>query len=171
MIHPFEVMREEGIRTVAGFFYNPNIHPYTEYRNRKNAVEEYAQKRRIRVFFHKYDMRLYFRRVLGHENFGARCQVCWRMRLEETARFAAMNGYSHITTTLLVSPYQDQAEIRTLGDEAAHAYGVEFVYRDLRSGFKKAQIEAKEENIYRQKYCGCLFSEQERFEKVIQRTK
>lgn len=164
-IYPFEVLREEGFSSVEGFFYNPNIHPYTEYMARKMALEEYARKYKIRIFFHKYDMKNFFRQVAGYEEFGIRCKICWRMRLEETALFAAQNGYSHFTTTLLISPYQDQKIIKAIGEEVARAHNVTFVSRDFRNGFRESQDKAKEEGLYKQKYCGCVFSEMERYSK------
>ena len=165
IIYPLEALKKHGFGQIAGFFYNPNIHPYTEYINRKKALEEYSRKNKIRVFFHKHDMKNYFRRVSGHEDHGSRCALCWRMRLDETALFASQNDYSHFTTTLLVSPHQDQKVIKMIGEEAAGKYGVEFFYQDFREGFRRSQDKAKEDNLYRQKYCGCLFSERERYEK------
>ena len=170
-IYPFEVLEKEGFSVIAGFFYNPNVHPYGEYIARKSTMEDYARKRGFRVFFHKYDMKNFFRNICGSEEHGARCKICWRMRLEEAARFASQNGYTHFTTTLLVSPYQDQKEVRKTGEVAAKKYGVEFISRDFRDGFRLAQDKAKDEGMYRQKYCGCLFSEQERRKKVTKRVK
>ena len=156
---------------IAGFFYNPNIHPYGEYTARKSALEVYARKNKLRVFFHKYDMKNFFRNICGSEEFGERCKACWRMRIDETAHFASQNGYTHFTTTLLVSPYQDQKMVKQIAEEAAKKYGVDFVSRDFRDGFRVSQDKAKEEGMYRQKYCGCIFSEQERHEKVTKRVK
>ncbi len=164
-IYPFENLKGEGASSVAGFFYNPNIHPYTEYNHRKMALEEYSRRHNITIFFHKYDIKNYFRHISGHEEFGERCKICWRIRLEETARFAAQNNYTHFTTTLLVSPYQDQSAIKAIGEEMAVRYGVEFLFKNFREGFAQSQEKAKAEELYRQKYCGCVFSEMERYEK------
>jgi len=164
-IHPFASLKERDFDSVTGFYYNPNIHPYTEYKNRRSTLEEYSKNHKVDVIFHKYDIENFFRRVSGHEELGVRCAVCWRLRLEETARYASKNAFTHFTTTLLVSPYQDKEAIRAIGDEAAAKYGVEFVYEDFTGGFEAAQDKAKEENLYRQKYCGCVYSERERFEK------
>lgn len=164
-IHPFETLKEEDVDEITGFFYNPNIHPYTEYINRKRTLEEYSKSKNFPIVFYKYDLENFFRRVSGHEESQARCRICWRMRLEEAALFGAQNNYNLFTTTLLVSPYQDQDVIRRIGQEVAEEYGINFLYRDLRSGFKAAQDKAKNENLYKQRYCGCVFSERERFEK------
>ncbi len=162
-IHPFEELKE--FDAITGFFYNPNIHPYTEYINRKKALEDYSRNRKFPVIFHKYDFENYFRRVSGNEEFGARCGVCWQMRLEETALFGVQNGYNSFTTTLLVSPYQNQEKIKDMGEDLAKKYNISFFYRDFRDGFREAQDKARNENLYRQKYCGCIFSERERYEK------
>jgi predicted adenine nucleotide alpha hydrolase (AANH) superfamily ATPase len=164
-------LKDEGFNAISGFFYNPNIHPYSEYIARKASLEGYSRRKKIRVFFHKYDMKGFFRQVAHHEDPAHRCNICWRMRLEETARFAANNGYSHFTTTLLVSPYQDQKAIKAVGEEMGQKYGVTFISRDFRNGFRDSQDKAKKEGMYRQKYCGCLFSEEEMHNKKVQRVK
>ena len=164
-IYPYKELTENKTDSVVGFFYNPNIHPYTEYNLRKDSVEEYSKKTGLEVIFHKYDIENFFRQVSGHERFRERCQVCWRMRLEETAGYAAKNNFNFFTTTLLVSPYQDQDAIRQIGSDISAHSGVNFIYKDFRSGFRASQEEAKKEALYRQRYCGCVFSERERYEK------
>ena len=170
-IYPSETLRGEGFSAVDGFFYNPNIHPYGEYMARKSALEEYSRRSGLRVFFHKYDMKNFFRAVSGNEDPGARCERCWRMRIEQTAHIASRNGYTHFTTTLLVSPYQDQAKIKEICAHSASKHNVDFVSRDFRDGFRASQDKAKEGGLYRQKYCGCLYSEQERHEMITKRVK
>lgn len=165
-IHPVKAFNGEGLSDITAFFYNPNIHPYSEYLNRKKAVEEYSDRYKIPAIFHKYDIENYFRRISGNESSGTRCSLCWRMRLEETALFAAKNGYGAFSTTLLVSPYQDQGAVKRIGAQEAQRHGVRFLARDFRDGFRPAQEEARCANLYRQKYCGCIFSEKERFEKI-----
>lgn len=164
-IYPFEELKKEGFAAITGFFYNPNIHPYTEYINRRSALEEYSKRYKIPVIFHKYDIENFFRRISGNEETTERCRLCWRMRLDETAAFASLNNYDIFTTTLLVSPYQDQRMIKDIGEEVSKKYNINFFYKDFTDGFRKAQYKAKEEHLYRQKYCGCIFSEKERFQK------
>ena len=164
VIHPFEALKGEGFK-ITSFFYNPNIHPYTEYINRKGALEDYSKRYKIPVVFHKYDIENYFRRISGNEGLGARCRLCWQMRLEETALFGTQNNYDLFTTTLLVSPYQSQSIIKAIGEETGDKYGINFLFKDFTGGFRKAQDKAREENLYRQKYCGCVFSERERYDK------
>lgn len=165
MMHPFEEVYGKEFDSITGFFYNPNIHPYTEYINRKNALDEYSNRHKIPVIFHKYDIENFFRRISGNEQFGARCGACWRMRLEETAAFAAKKKFDSFSTTLLVSPYQNQEDIKRIGLDLKKRFNVNFYYKDFRGGFKSAQEEARKEDLYRQKYCGCIFSERERYEK------
>lgn len=164
-IHPYKELELDKQNSLGGFFYNPNIHPYAEYKHRKTALEEYSKKIGLRVIFHKYDAERFFKHVSGNEKFGARCAICWRLRLEETADYAKLNGFGAFTTTLLVSPYQDQDRLREIGMDISKKSGVDFLYKDFRPGFKSCQDEAKRLEIYRQKYCGCVFSEKERYEK------
>lgn len=160
-IHPFEDLRKQGF-DITGLFYNPNIHPFTEYNNRKKAVESYSKKHKFPVIFHKYDVEDFLRRISGNTSLPVRCELCWRMRLEEAAHFGAKNGYNSFTTTLLVSPYQDQEKIRKIAEEISEKYSISFFYKDFRGGFRPAQDRARKDNIYRQKYCGCIFSQRER---------
>lgn len=165
VIHPFEELKSKESDTITGLFYNPNIHPYTEYINRRKTLEEYSKRHKITVVFHKYDIENYFRHISGNEEPGTRCRLCWRMRLEETALYGAQNNYDFFTTTLLVSPHQDQKAIKRIAEEMAKKYNIAFLYKDFRDGFRKAQNRAKNENLYRQKYCGCIFSERQRYDK------
>lgn len=164
-IHPYRELKLKDSDSITGFFYNPNIHPYVEYKQRKDAVEDYSKKTGNSIVFHKYDIENFFREVSGNEELGARCKICWRMRLEETANFAKLNGFDAFTTTLLVSPYQDQDQIKQIGRDVSRRVGVDFLYKDFRDGFRDSQKIAKEKGLYRQKYCGCIFSEKERYEK------
>jgi len=151
--------------SIVGFFYNPNIHPFVEYNQRKSTLEEHSRKNDFKILFHKYDIENFFRKVSGNEQHPERCKICWRMRLEETANFAKMKGFDSFTTTLLISPYQDQEHIKSIGQDIAKKIDIDFFYKDFRNGFRVAQEDAKKIGLYRQKYCGCIFSERERFEK------
>jgi len=95
----------------------------------------------------------------------ARCRVCWQLRLERTALFAKDNGFDYFTTTLLVSPYQDQFAIKEIAQVISDNIKVKFFYEDFRSGFRKSQDYARSNNMYMQKYCGCIFSEMDRYKK------
>ena len=148
---------------MTGFFYNPNIHPFTEMEKRRQAVADYAAREDLQVIFGTYEMDGFFRALGGVFDAPARCGICWRMRLAEAAGFARDNGYDAFTSTLLVSPYQDRDAIVEIGNDLARESGVKFIGDDLRDGFRRAQQFAREHGIYSQKYCGCVFSEKERF--------
>lgn len=152
--------RDKGY-TLHGFFYNPNIHPYTEYRQRKNTLVEYCRQEGIPLYAEvHYNVEEFLRGALAEKN---RCAFCYRLRLEKAALYAAEKNIPFFSTTLLISPYQDHELLRKTGEEAADRHGVTFIYEDLRPGFRQSVEEAKRLGLYRQKYCGCIFSEQERF--------
>ena len=91
--------------------------------------------------------------------------------MEQTAKYAKENGYDCFTTTLLVSPYQRHEELKAVCEEIAKEYGLEFLYRDFRVGFRDGQAKARELGLYMQKYCGCVFSEEDRYKKQIEKEK
>ncbi len=147
---------------VTGFWYNPNIHPFTEYRSRRNCLREYAQAVNLPLI-EKYDyaLRPFVRQVAG--DIGNRCVKCYEMRLFETAKAAKEGGFDSFTSSLFISPYQDHQLMMDVAQRAAVEYGVEFLYRDFRPLFKAGQETAREQEFYMQKYCGCVFSEEERY--------
>jgi len=153
--------REQGYE-VSAFWYNPNIHPYTEHRHRLEAVQSLAREADLPLIVAEgYDMIEYFRRVVGHEL--ERCRDCFELRLSRTAEVARQKGFSAFTTTLLISPHQKHRLIREVGDEQAQERGVAFLYADLRKRYSDSRRMTKELNLYRQQYCGCLYSERERY--------
>lgn len=162
--YPVRWLRDHDFE-VTGFWYNPNVHPFTEHQNRLAAAQALSERFGFPLIVSEgYDMIAYFRAVIGHE--GRRCADCYRMRLERTAREAAEKGFHHYTSTLLISPYQDQTAIREIGEESGKRYNVTFYDHDFTEGFRESQQLARELGLYRQKYCGCLYSEWERFGKV-----
>jgi len=161
--YAIERLREEGFQ-VTGFWYNPNIHAWQEHQRRRESVQKYAEAVGLPIIWHeKYEMPLYLRAVVGHEKFGERCHICYRMRLEKTARVAAEGGFDAFTTTLLISPHQDQALIRQIGEEVAEEWGVEFYFENFRRGWSERGRLIHEHDLYRQQYCGCIYSEWERY--------
>ena len=164
LIYPFRKLRDQGLE-VSGFFYNPNIHPISEYNKRKDAVELIAKDSGISVFYEEYNPAEFFQAVNEKEEFPARCSICWALRLKRTAEEAKDKGFDAFTTTLLVSPYQNQELLKSLGEKISRDSGVKFYYEDFRPGFRQAHDEAKTKGIYCQKYCGCLYSEIERCRK------
>jgi predicted adenine nucleotide alpha hydrolase (AANH) superfamily ATPase len=94
---------------------------------------------------------------------GGRCLFCYRLRLEKTALLAAREGYEAFSTTLLISPYQNHELLKQIGEDLADRNGIAFLYRDFRPFFREGQRRAREQGYYMQKYCGCVFSEEERY--------
>jgi len=162
-IYPFKELFKEN--QVSGFYFNPNIHPYQEFTKRREALEEFSRQTGFDVIFPSYEPSEFFRAISYNEHKEARCGICWHMRLKRTADFAKENGFDTFTTTLLISPYQDQLVIKEMGESIAKETGVDFYYQDFREGFRASQNEARDKNLYRQKYCGCIYSEMERFKK------
>lgn len=150
---------------MTAFWYNPNIHPFTEHRHRLESMRTLAQVMDLPLLVADgYDMLDYFRAVVGHE--GERCGECFRMRLDRTATVARENGFALFTTTLLISPYQKHELLRRTGEAVARKRRIEFYYEDFRTGFRDSQRLSRELDLYHQKYCGCVYSEWERFGKV-----
>ena len=141
-------LRNEGIEPVA-FWYNPNIHPWKEYEARRNCLIDYASKINMRVLVEEdYGLREFVKNVVG--DIDNRCTYCYETRLRKTAEFAAEHGFKQFTTTLLASVYQKH---------------------DFRPNFRDGNQRARELGFYMQKYCGCVFSEEDRYKKAILREK
>ena len=158
---PIDALRADGI-DLTGYWYNPNIHPFTEYRARRNCLREYAQTIKLPLLERDdYGLRPFVRAVA--EDIPGRCVKCYEMRLLETARQAKEGGFDSFTSSLFISPYQNHELMRDVAERAAAEYGVEFLYRDFRPYFAAGQERARELGFYMQKYCGCVFSEQERY--------
>jgi predicted adenine nucleotide alpha hydrolase (AANH) superfamily ATPase len=153
--------REQGFE-VSGFWYNPNIHPFAEHQRRRDCVQAYVEEIDLpMVWWETYEMPTYFRAVAGHEAFGERCAICYRLRLECTAQVARQASFDAFTTTLLISPYQQQATIRSIGEELAAQYGLQFYFENFRRGWSARGRMAREREMYQQRYCGCVYSEWE----------
>lgn len=165
---PLEQLSQEGIE-LTGFWYNPNIHPFTEYKKRLDSLKSLAQKKNFKIIYKdSYDLEEYFKKVLSNwfddgESLENRCQYCYEMRLSLTAFEAKKQGFENFSTTLLVSPYQKHNLLKEIGEKVGKALGMNFYYRDFRPGYYEGRKMAKESNLYLQKYCGCIFSEKERF--------
>lgn len=158
-VYCIDTLRKEQMEPTV-YWYNPNIHPYTEYKQRRDCLKEYATQIQIQAIFEEnYGLQEFCKNVIG--NLKNRCQsYCYQVRLEQTAKYAKEHGYDTFTTTLLVSPYQNHEVIKQIGETLAKTYGIDFLYRDFRIGFKEGQKKAREIGLYMQKYCGCIFSEQ-----------
>lgn len=162
-----EPLRAEGIEPVA-FWYNPNIHPFKEYEARRNCLVEYCERLDIKLLVSEsYGLKEFVRATAS--DIDGRCRYCYEHRLEETARFAAENDFNAFTSTLFASVYQNHELMKNAAEAFAEKYGVSFLYRDFRPNFRAGNQRAREEGLYMQKYCGCVFSEEERYIKQIMR--
>lgn len=162
-----QALRKEG-QEVTGFWYNPNIHPFTEYRARRNCVREYAQSVSLPLLERdEYALRPFVREVAG--DLGGRCVKCYEMRLFAVAKAAKEGGFDAFTSSLFISPYQNHELMRQVAQRAAETFGVAFFYADFRPYFRAGQDYAREHGFYMQKYCGCVFSEEERYLKPSRR--
>lgn len=158
-----KTLRDEGIEPV-GFWDNPNIHPYTEYSSRRNTLVDYFKSIDVELVMNgDYGLRPFVQAVCA--DIDGRCENCYEMRMDATAAYAAANGFTHFTSTLFISPYQNHELLRQKAEEAAARHGVEFLYRDFRPTFGEGQDKARELGLYMQKYCGCVFSEEDRYRK------
>lgn len=162
LLYPLAALSEERIEVVV-FFYNPNVHPYREFRKRLVCVKEYCHGQGIAALYdEQYELESFLSAVLGKQA-PERCRVCYGLRLNETARVAKEKGIDAFSTTLLVSPYQHQEEIKAAGFEAGAVHGVRFLAHDWRPGYRKAHEQGRQLGFYMQGYCGCIFSEEERY--------
>ena len=151
-------------------YYNPNIYPPAEYHRREAELERFVQEAGyagIRVAELPYEPEEFYRAVQGLENEperGARCTVCYRLRLEAAARYAAAHGFAWFTTTLTISPVKDPVRLNEIGAEMAARYGVRYLPSEFRKrdGYKRSLALSAEYGLYRQDYCGCVFSTRER---------
>jgi predicted adenine nucleotide alpha hydrolase (AANH) superfamily ATPase len=156
-IYPVSELRSRGV-DVAGFFFNHNIHPYQEYRRRLDTVREYADKVSLPVVWRDdYRLEEFLGAVAGSP--AERCSYCYFSRLEA----AAEGGFDAFTSTLLYSRYQKHDDIRLAAERAAERHGVSFFYDDWRRGWQEGIRVSKELGLYRQQYCGCIYSEKERY--------
>ena len=160
-IFPVARFREQG-HELQGYFFNPNIHPYKEFTKRLDTLKTYAAEIDLPLIVDdRYLLEEFLSLVVRSERL--RCEECYEMRLHEAARQARRIGADAFCTTLLVSPYQKHELIRRAGEEAAAKNGVAFFYEDFRPGWQNGVAISREREMYRQPYCGCIFSEKERY--------
>lgn len=144
---------------VTNFFYNPNIWPESEYQLRKKNLIKVVKDVKTNFVEGPYQPEQHDEAIMGKENeFPGRCLDCYRLRLEETAKFAKENGFDSFSTTLLVSPYQNHDALVKIGNDLANIHQVNFYVAEWRPFFIQGQKVAREQGIYRQKYCGCMYS-------------
>jgi epoxyqueuosine reductase len=154
-------LKSQGIE-VLGFFYNHNIHPYQEYRKRLEAVHQMATHEGIgMVYRNEYDLERFLKATA--EQPAERCRYCYFSRLTAAAAAARENGCDAFSSSLLYSRYQNHELIREMGEQLAEQYVVRFYYEDFRRGWQQGIALSKEIGLYRQQYCGCIYSEKDRY--------
>ena len=159
-VYCIDTLKKEGIEPTI-YWYNPNIHPYMEYKARRDTLKEYAESLKLKAIFEEdYGLDEFCKNVVG--DLQNRCKnYCYPVRLRKTFEYAKVNGYDAVTTTLLYSIYQNHDFIKEYMEKLSEEFGIEFLYRDFRVGFREGQNKARELGLYMQKYCGCIFSEEQ----------
>ena len=157
-VYCIDTLRKEGIEPTL-YWFNPNIHPYTEYKARRDCLKEYAKMINVEAIFEEnYGLDEFCKEAI--KDLKNRCtNYCYPVRLRKTFEYAKENGYDAVSTTLLYSIYQNHDFIKKYMEDLSKEFGIEFLYRDFREGFWEGHNKAKEIGLYMQKYCGCIFSE------------
>ena len=163
-IYPLERMKEKGDE-VSGYFFNPNIHPFQEYQKRLDALNKYSEMVGLKVTYRDEYLLEEFLKNVSHR-VKERCQYCYLVRLEATACEAKKEAFDAFSTTLLQSTHQNHDLIKETGERLAKEIGIPFYYEDFRQGWRKGVEVSKAMGLYRQQYCGCIYSEKERFMKT-----
>lgn len=141
---------------ITGYYANPNIHPYEEFMRRKGSTTAACKAKNISLITEEcYNIQKW---KAWESSRAERCEMCYTVRAEMTAKKAAVLGFEFFTSTLFVSPYQNHDLMKEIFTEAGKKYKVKFLYRDFRDGFREGQQQARELGLYRQKYCGCIKS-------------
>lgn len=160
--YPVEKLRAEG-QQFDILYFNPNIHPYKEFKHRMTTLMEFCEKQQVKLIVNKtYALEECVRGMLLEPT--VRCAFCYRMRLRYAAQYAKEHGYDAFSSTLLVSIYQKHELIKKIAQEASEQFDIPFYYEDFREGYQRGVDISLELGLYRQPYCGCVFSERDRFE-------
>lgn len=160
-VYCIDTLKKDNI-DITSYWYNPNIHPYIEYKERLNTLKNYTKSIDIPLIIDDYyGLRQFCKNVV--DKLDNRCGYCYYSRLEKTAIYAKEHGFDAFSTTLLISPYQNHELLKKTGEIIEKKYNIKFLYEDFRPGFKKGYEKARSLGLYIQKYCGCIFSEEERY--------
>jgi epoxyqueuosine reductase len=163
-IYPIDFIADKGF-FVMGYFYKDNIHPYTEMIKREKTLDEYAKKIGLKIIKKdEYNMEGFLRNMVFRESH--RCSVCYYERLKSAAKIAKKGKFDYFSTTLLYSKFQNHDLIKNIGESIGKEEGIRFYYHDFREGWRFGIEKSKELNMYRQQYCGCIYSEKKRFCKI-----
>ncbi|MGB9618226.1 MAG: epoxyqueuosine reductase QueH [Desulfomonilaceae bacterium] len=166
LVAPWTDLTSEG-HEVTPFFYNPNIHPYSEYLRRLDALESFTKDMGIAVLKSDdaHDMEEWFRRVTFRERH--RCAACFDLRIRKTIETARSKGYDAFSTTLFYSRFQKHDLLKDVCETLAAEMGTPLFYRDWRVKWNEGVKRYRATGLYRQKYCGCIYSEKERLAKIL----
>ncbi|MBU0462005.1 MAG: epoxyqueuosine reductase QueH [Proteobacteria bacterium] len=160
-IYPVKVLRQMDME-VMGFFYRHNIHPFQECLKREDTLKHYSSSIELKVIYQKdYKIEKFLQSVVFREK--DRCKYCYYDRLKATALVAKKGKFDGFSTTLLYSKFQKHDQIRKTGEAIAREYDLKFLYHDFREGWRFGIDESKQLNLYRQQYCGCIYSEKDRY--------
>ncbi len=167
-VYPLSKLKDDFDVTV--YFYNHNIHPFKEFKKRLNTLESYLKDINIPlVACRDYELKEFLRDAVFNEE--KRCTSCYSVRLKSCAEYAKKNGFEAFSSTLLYSKYQNHSLLISQGKKFAHEYGIDFYYSDFRVGWQDGIDESIARDMYRQPYCGCIYSEQERYDKRFRKRK
>jgi epoxyqueuosine reductase len=161
-IAPYEMLKEEGEYNITGFWFNHNIHPFLEYQQRMSTLRDWAERESVSLIIsEEYQPEQFMRQVSGREQ--ERCFLCYWYRLQKAAMKAKSEGCDAFTTTLLYSKYQQHELIKRIGERLSQVHEIDFMYRDFRSLWGRGIKLSRKAEMYRQQYCGCLYSEHDRY--------
>ena len=162
-IFPLEWLQNNDFE-IMGYFYGHNIHPYTEHLKRRQTLERFAEKINLQVIYAEgYDIETFLQNIAFRE--AERCNFCYHERLRSAALVAKRGKFNFFSSTLLYSKFQKHDTIRCIGEAVGKSVGVPFYYQDFRDGWKQGVDASKEMKMYRQSYCGCIYSEKQRYYK------
>lgn len=155
---------------ISLYYYNPNISPVSEFEFRAAELRRLVTEmgfENIAVAVEEYENEEFFQMAKGMEELpegGERCFKCYALRLEKTAEYAKNNGFDYFTTTLTISPYKNAAVLNEIGGELAEKYGVKYLFSDFKknNGYKRSCELSRKYSLYRQNYCGCVYSKAQR---------
>lgn len=160
-IYPLEKLTEEGF-DITGFYYRSNIHPYTECKKREETLLAFADEKNLKIIVQKgYEIEAFLRMMAFREK--ERCRLCYHERFRSTALMAKSGKFEAFSSTLLYSKFQNHELMKEIAESVSKELGIPFVYMDFREGWKKGIEISKEKGMYRQSYCGCIYSEKDRF--------
>ena len=151
--------KEYGDVDITSYYYNPNIHPKFEFERRKKTLIDFCNMKNCKLVTDDYyNLREFAKHDSNHEGYISRCHYCYYTRLKSSFKYAKENEFDAVLTTLSISPYQNQKLISEVGQALAKEYGIEFIHLDYTVKYRQGQQMARELGLYRQKYCGCVFS-------------